>query len=267
MTESILKMFKVEKPIIGMIHLKPLPGSPNSSGLENVLNYAIKDAETLVDGGIDGLLVENFMDSPFYPSRVPLHIITSMSIIVWEIRKRFSIPVGVNVLRNDAIAAIAIASMTGANFVRVNVHIGCVVTDQGIIQGKAFETIRYREFLKSDVKIFADVAVKHGKQLYDVSIRQLARDTYYRGRADALIITGRETGAEVDINDLRSVREAVPEAPIIIGSGLNPYNVNTLLKYADAAIVGTYLKKEGVVWNQVDLERVKTLMAAVKRFR
>jgi len=259
--------FKVEKPIIGMIHLKPLPGSLNYSTFEDVLEYSFRDAEALVSGGIDGLLIENFMDSPFYPKRVPPHVISCMSLIVWEIKKRFNIPIGVNVLRNDVMAALAIASTTGAEFIRANVHIGCVVTDQGILEGEAYKTIRYREFLRSNVMIFADVAVKHGRLLYDIPIAQLARDIYYRGKADALIITGPQTGVEVNLEDLIRVREAVPEAPIIVGSGINPFNITRLLKYADGAIVGTYLKKDGVVWNPVDIERVKILMNAVKNLR
>jgi len=117
------------------------------------------------------------------------------------------------------------------------------------------------------VKIFVDIAVKHGKPLYDVPIMQLARETYYRGRADALIITRPYTGAEVSIEDLLKVREAVPDASIIIGSGVNPSNIGILLKYADAAIVGTYIKKDGIVWNPVDPERVRLIMKAVKKFR
>ncbi|MCL7383431.1 MAG: BtpA/SgcQ family protein [Thaumarchaeota archaeon] len=262
-----LAIFRVEKPIIGMVHLKPLPGSPNSLSFSEVLEHALEDAEALVTNEIDGLIVENFMDSPFYPRRVPPHVISSISLIAWEIKKRFSIPVGVNVLRNDAMAAIGIASIAGAEFIRVNIHIGCTVTDQGIIEGEAYRTIRYREFLKSNVKIFADIAVKHGRPLYDVPITQLARETYYRGRADALIITGPYTGAEVSIDDLLKVREAVPDAPIIIGSGVNPSNIGTLLKYADAAIVGTYIKRNGIVWNPVDPERVRLLMKVVKELR
>lgn len=265
--KRLIEVFKVEKPIIGMAHLRPLPGSPNSPGFDEVLEYVLKDAEVLIAGDIDGLIVENFMDSPFFPKRVPPHIISSMSLIVWEIKKKFSIPVGVNVLRNDVKAGIAIASVTRAEFVRANVHIGCTVTDQGIIEGEAYKTIRYREFLKSQVMIFADLAVKHGRPLYDVPITQLAKDTYYRGRADALIITGPETGSEVNLDDIIKVREAVPEAPVIVGSGINPYNVVKLLKYSDAAIVGTYIKKNGVVWNPIDPERVKILMKAVKEIR
>ncbi|RLG09050.1 MAG: phosphorybosylanthranilate isomerase, partial [Thaumarchaeota archaeon] len=129
------EVFGVEKPIIGMIHLKPLPGTPGSAKLRDVLDLALKDAENLVEGGVDGLLIENLFDSPFYPDKVPPHVISSMTMIAWEIRKRYDLPIGVNILRNDSEASLAVASTIGAKFIRVNVHIGCVVTDQGIIQG------------------------------------------------------------------------------------------------------------------------------------
>jgi len=268
MVMGVLKeIFGVVKPIIGMIHLKPLPGTPGSTSLEDVLESALRDAENLVRGGVDGLLIENFFDSPFYPERVPPHIISSMTVIAWEIRKRYDLPIGVNVLRNDSEASLAIASAIGARFIRVNVYIGCVVTDQGLIQGRAHQTIRYRELLGSDVKIFADVNVKHGYTLYRVPLPQASRDTYYRGRADALILTGPETGAEASVDDLKIVREALPDAPILVGSGVNPDNVEAMLRYADGAIVGTYFKRDGVISNPVDPTRVKKLMEIVKEIR
>ena len=261
------EVFGVEKPIIGMIHLKPLPGTPGSAKLRDVLDLAMKDAENLVEGGVDGLLIENFFDSPFYPDKVPHHVISSMTMIAWEVRKRYDLPIGVNILRNDSEASLAVASTIGAKFIRVNVHIGCVVTDQGIIQGKAYQTIRYRMLLGSDVKIFADVNVKHGYPLYRVSLAQVSKDTYYRGRADALILTGPETGAEANIDDLRIVREALPDVPIFVGSGVNLDNVEAMLRYADGAIVGTFFKKDGIVNNPVDPTRVKKLMEIVRRIR
>ncbi|MEM3662278.1 MAG: BtpA/SgcQ family protein [Sulfolobales archaeon] len=261
------EIFHVEKPIIGMVHLRSLPSSHDPSSIEEVLEAALKDAENLVYGGVDGLLIENFMDAPYYPRRVPRHVIALMSIIAWELRKKFKIPLGVNVLRNDSISSLAIASTVNADFIRVNVHIGCVVTDQGIIQGEAYKTLRYRAMLRSSVKIFADVSVKHGRQLYDVPLSQLARETYYRGRADALIITGAETGAEPSLKDLEIVRKAVPESPLLVGSGVKPDNIEKILAYADGAIVGTYFKLNGVVWNPVDPKRVKQLIDTVKRTR
>jgi membrane complex biogenesis BtpA family protein len=261
------EIFGVSKPIIGMIHLRSLPGSLGSIHFEDVLEYALKDAENLIQGEVDGLLIENFMDSPFYPRRVPPHIISYMTIIAWEVKKRYNKPIGINVLRNDAMAALAIASSINADFIRVNVHIGCVATDQGIIQGEAYKTLRYRLLLGSDVKIFADVASKHGKLIYEPPLPQLARDTYYRGKADALIITGPETGSEVKIEELEIVKRAVPEAPILVGSGVNTENIHKILNYADGAIVGTYFKINGIVWNSVDLERVREFMQKVRKLR
>ena len=261
------EVFGVMKPIIGMIHLKSLPGTPGSTSLEDVLESALRDAENLVRGGVDGLLIENFFDSPFYPDKVPPHVISSMTVIAWEIKKRYDLPIGINVLRNDSEASLAIASTIGAKFIRVNVHIGCVVTDQGIIQGRAYQTIRYRKFLGSGVKIFADVNVKHGYTLYKVPLTQVSKDAYYRGRADALILTGPETGVEANIDDLRIVREALPEAPIFVGSGVTSDNVEAMLRYADGAIIGTYFKKNGVISNPVDPMRVRKLMEIVKRIR
>ena len=265
--EFIEEVFGVKKPIIGMIHLKPLSGTPGSTNLVDVLDSALKDAESLIQGGVDGLLIENFFDSPFYPENVPPHVVSSMTMIAWEIKKKYDLPIGINVLRNDPEASLAIASTIGAKFIRVNVHIGCVVTDQGIIQGKAYRTIRYRMLLGSDVKIFADVNVKHGYTLYKVPLTQVSKDTYYRGRADALILTGPETGAEANIDDLRAVRNALPDAPIFVGSGVNPDNVEALLRYADGAIVGTYFKRNGVVSNPVDPMRVRKLMEIVRKIR
>lgn len=261
------EIFGVLKPIIGMVHLRPLHGTPGSTNLEDVLAYALRDAESLVEGGVDGLLVENFFDSPFYPEKVPPHIISSMTLIAWEIKKRYGLPIGINVLRNDSEASLAIASAIGGKFIRVGVHIGCVVTDQGLIQGRAHQTIRYRKLLGSDVKIFADVEVKHGYTLYRVPLAQASRDTYYRGRADALIITGPETGVEASVDDLRAVKEALPDVPLLVGSGVNPDNVEAMLRYADGAIVGTYFKRDGVVSNPVDPTRVKKLMEVVREVR
>jgi len=261
------EIFNISKPIIGMIHLRPLPGSPSYMHFEDVLEYALTDAENLVQGGVDGLLIENFMDSPFYPQKVPPHVVSCMTIIAWEVKKRYNKPIGINVLRNDAIAALAIASSINADFIRVNVHVGCVATDQGVIQGEAYKTLRYRLLLGSNVKIFADVASKHGKLIYDPPLPQLAKDTYYRGKADALIITGPETGSEARIEELEIVKKAVPEAPILVGSGVNTDNIHKILNYADGAIVGTYFKINGIVWNPIDLGRVKEFMQKVKKLR
>lgn len=257
-------IFKAKKPIIGMVSLGSLPGCRSCLGYDMVLKHALVDAEALVGGGVDGLMIENSGDTPFYPENVPPHVVSFMSIILWEIKKKHDLPVGVNVLRNDVRSAIGIASATGAEYLRANVHVGCVATDQGLIQGKAYRTIRYRSVLNSDVAILADVRVKHGKALYDAPLAQLARDTFHRGMADALIVTGPEVGVEAKLDDLIEVKKAAPQAPVLVGSGVTPMNIKKFLEHSDGAIVGTFLKKDGNISNPVDADRVRMLMRAAR---
>jgi len=262
------ELFRVEKPVIGMLHLKALPGSPlYMNNFQSVLDIALAEVKALVEGGVDGVIVENFGDVPFYPDQVPIHTTAFMTRIVTEVKQRYNLPLGLNVLRNDAQAAMAIASATGAEFIRVNIHTGCMVTDQGIIQGKAHETLRMRTQLQSKVHIFADVLVKHaiplGPQLPD----QAARDAYYRGQADALIVSGTETGVAPNVDRLRIIKDAVPAAPILMGSGMTLSNLETYLEYADGFIIGTWFKKDEITTNPVDYEKVRLLVDKMRTFR
>jgi len=261
------EIFKTKKPIIGVVHLKPLIGSPDyNNNFEEVLEFALKDAKNLEDGGVDGILIENFHDKPYYKDNVPKHTVASISIISNEIKKNISIPIGINVLRNDAFASLAIASVIKAQFIRVNVYIGAVITDQGIIEGKAHLIQRYKKFLMSNVKIFADVLVKHSYPFPNVNIINLAKDAYYRGKADALIVTGKVTGDEPDIENIINLKREI-NAPILAGSGINIENVEKFLKFCDGAIVGTFFKENGKIENKVDIERVKKFMKIVKKIR
>jgi membrane complex biogenesis BtpA family protein len=149
----------------------------------------------------------------------------------------------------------------------VNVHTGAMVTDQGIVEGNAHYDMRYRRELGADVKVFADVLVKHAIPLGDQPIEQVARDTAYRGLADAIIVTGAGTGEPADMEDLVRTREAVPDVPVLVGSGVHEGNVAELLSLADGVIVGTSLKEGGITANRVDMTRVAKLMATVKESR
>ncbi|MDW8367240.1 MAG: BtpA/SgcQ family protein [Abditibacteriales bacterium] len=254
-------MFRSAKPLIGMVHLLPLPGSVRFAGdLDAVVQRALEDAHALAQGGADGVLVENFGDAPFHKYVEP-HTVAAMAIVVKEVVRAVNVPVGVNVLRNDAQAALAIAAAAGARFIRVNVHTGAMVTDQGIIEGCADETLRYRKMLGADVKIFADVFVKHAAPLGMQTLEQAAKDTAYRGLADALIITGAATGEAPALDDLRRVKTAVPDVPVFVGSGVNAENIGQILSIADGVIVGTSVKGEGRAENPVDVERVRRLNA------
>ncbi len=159
------KIFKKEKPVIGMIHLKPLPGSPDYDNFDEVIDFAINDAKALVEGGVDGFLIENFGDKPYF-KEVPKYVLPFFTRVAHEIKKEFDLPLGINVLRNDVVAALAIATAINAEFIRVNVHTGIAFTDQGIIEGKAYETLRLKRILKSNAKIFADVHVKHAYHFF-----------------------------------------------------------------------------------------------------
>jgi membrane complex biogenesis BtpA family protein len=262
-----VNLFQTSKPIIGVIHLLPLMGSPRWRGdFRTILQRAVQDALTLIQHGIDGLIIENYGDAPFFPDQVEPHVIAAMTQIAAEVKaKSKGVPVGINVLRNDAQAAMAIATVTDAQFVRVNVHAGVMITDQGIIQGQAHKTLRYRSLLKSEVKIFADVFVKHATPLSTASIASAAQDTYYRGLADALIVTGTGTGVEANVEDIHKVKEAVPEATVFVGSGVNVDNLETMLRHADGAIIGTALKGDGIIENEVDGKRVKKIMQLKKK--
>jgi membrane complex biogenesis BtpA family protein len=174
--------------------------------------------------------------------------------------------VGINCLRNDARAALGAAVAAELDFVRVNVHTGAMLTDQGILQGDAAGTLRYRASLRADVAIYADVMVKHAAPLAERAIEDVARETAERGLADAVIVTGPATGQPVDRERLRSVRGAV-DVPVLIGSGLTPENAAALWPLADGAIVGTWWKRGGRIDRPVDASRVARLVKVVQTLK
>jgi membrane complex biogenesis BtpA family protein len=178
-----------------MLHLPALPGSPmNELSTNAIRDHALKDAAALTTGGVDALILENFGDVPFYPRRAPAHTVAFMTAIALEVRRAFNLPLGINVLRNDAESAMAIAFAAGAQFIRVNIHSGARVTDQGLIEGAAYKTLRYRKLLGSNVKIFADANVKHSSALGTSDLRDEVEDLIGRACADAIVVTGKATG-------------------------------------------------------------------------
>jgi membrane complex biogenesis BtpA family protein len=261
---SFNNLFKNTYPIIGCVHLQPLPGSIGFSGsLEEVYDQALKEAIILQEHGVDAVIVENFGDAPFFPDEVPSYTVSCMSVIVDRIVSRLAIPVGVNVLRNDAGAAVSIAHATGASFVRVNIHMHAMLTDQGLIQGKSYETLRLKSMLGSDISILADINVKHAQSLVEPDIIQWTHDLQDRGKADALIVSGTGTGVGIEIEELRIVAEHAT-VPVIIGSGFTPERAIELMDTSNGAIVGTYFKESGKVINRIDPDRVIGLLKAVR---
>jgi membrane complex biogenesis BtpA family protein len=265
---SLEPILGVAGSVIGMVHLLALPGSPRWAGsMAAVVDGALADARALVEGGVDAVLVENHGDVPFAPGRVDAGSVAAMSVAVAEVRRAVRVPVGVNVLKSDAVSALAVAAAAGARFVRVNVHVGAVVADQGLLQSTSYESLRYRRLLDADVKILADVQAKHGTPLAPVPIEQEARDCVGRGLADALVVSGAATGEPTPMAELKRVRGAVPDVPLLVGSGATADTAEELLSIADGLIVGTSVKRDGRLANPVDPERVRRLVAAARRAR
>jgi len=263
---NLTEVFSAEKPLIGVVHLMPLPGSPRYGGsTDEIIVRARKDAHTYAQGGLHGLILENYGDLPFFPENVPPETVASMALVAAEIRREVDLPMGINVLRNDAIAALGLAAALDADLIRLNILMGAMVTDQGIIQGQAHHLLRRRGALGVSTKIFADVMVKHAQPLADQDLEISTRELVGRGLADALIVTGRTTGAEPLKEELQLVKSAAGPAPVLGGSGLTKENAGGLLVIADGAIVGTSMKKDGLTENEVDLDRVKSLVDSLRR--
>lgn len=252
-------------PLIGMVHLLPLPGSPAWNGrMGQVIDRARRDATALASAGFDGLIVENYADVPFMRGRVPPVTVAAMTRCLLAVASEVELPLGVNVLRNDPAAALGIAAATDARFVRVNVHCGAMWTDQGLIEGDAAGTLRLRSALGVETAILADVHVKHATPPHGESISAAAKDGWHRGRADALIVSGTGTGAPTDPGDLATVRLAVPDAPVLVGSGATPANAQSLLEDAAGLIVGSAVMHDGVAGTGVDPARAADFVTAAR---
>ena len=256
---------KHPKLLIGVVHLWPLPGSPRWRGdVESLVEFAVNDARAYERGGAHALFVENFGDVPFTKGTVAPETLAAMTAAGRAIRQAVRLPIGFNVLRNDACAALALCAICGGTFIRVNVHTGAMLTDQGLIEGNAYGTLRYRQRICSSAQIFADVHVKHAVPLGNWTIEDAARDTVERGLADALIVSGAGTGLAADLADVGRVRRTCPAAKILLGSGVTLQNVGDFLPNADGFIVGSSLKAAGRLSNPVDPKRVAALVRALR---
>ena len=260
-----MKTFLPTRALIGVVHLRPLPGSPRWAGnLKSLIEFAVADARAYERGGAHAIFIENFGDVPFTKSSVGPETIAAMTAAGCAIRAAVGLPIGFNVLRNDARAALALCVACDGDFIRVNIHTGAMLTDQGLIEGDAFNTVRYRERIRPDAQIFADVHVKHAVPMGGWSIEDSAHDTVERGLADALIVSGVGTGQAADMADVERVRRACPNSKLLLGSGVNAANVKNYLRFADGVIVGSSLKKDGKLANAVDPKRVAALVKAMR---
>jgi len=259
------QIFQTPHPVIGVVHLLPLPTSPRWGGnLKAVRERAEQEATALAAGGVDGIIIENFFDAPFAKNQVDPAVVSAMTLIVQRVMNLVMLPVGINVLRNDARSAIAIASCVNAQFIRVNVLTGIMATDQGIIEGEAHTLMRYRRELGSEVAIFADVCVKHAYPLGDPPLKTAVQETVERGLADGIIISGGKTGDPPSLEHLQIAATAALGKPIFIGSGATWDNIPHLLKGVDGVIVASSLKRNGDLSNPIDPIRVSQFVEAVR---
>ena len=261
---------------IGVIHLPPLPGSPGASSAEPTVSLqkagllAVREAIALKKAGFDGIILENFGDAPFFPTKVPTETVVAFSVIAAAVREAVSLPLGINVLRNDSLSALSIAAVTGADFIRVNVLSGVMATDQGIIEGRAFELLRERDRLGArHVGILADVHVKHAKSLSSDSLTLGIEETSGRGGADAVIITGSTTGRPPSQEDLIEATRAASKCgvPLYVGSGIDPETMKTLPDSNIRMIVGSTLRRGGKAGAPLDLKRIRSFIMGYRKWK
>jgi membrane complex biogenesis BtpA family protein len=226
---------------------------------------AVEDARALAEGGAHGVMLENFGDVPFHPDRVPAVTVAALTVVASAVGRAVGLPLGINVLRNDALSALAVAAAVGARWIRVNVLCGARVTDQGVLQGRAHEVLRRRRDLGlDDVLILADVDVKHSAPLgAPRPLEEDVRETLQRAGADAVVVSGSGTGAAPEPERVNRARRAAGEAPVLLGSGLSVDNAAELLAAADGAVVGSSLKRGGRLEAPVDPLRVRELVRVV----
>ncbi|MFK8182272.1 MAG: photosystem I biogenesis protein BtpA [Phormidesmis sp.] len=263
---DLTEIFNTANPAIGVVHLLPLPTSPRWQGdLQTVIARAEQEATALASGGAHGLVIENFFDAPFPKSRVDPAVVSAMTLVVQRLKQLVTLPMGINVLRNDARSALAIATCTNVDFIRVNVLTGVMATDQGLIEGEAYDILRYRRELGSEVKILADVLVKHASPVGEIDIATAVEDTIHRGLADGIILSGLATGKCPKAEALEIAREAAGATPVLIGSGANAQNIGELIRFADGAIISSSLKRRGQIDQPIDPIRVREFVTALEQ--
>jgi membrane complex biogenesis BtpA family protein len=233
--------------------------------MDRVLDTARSDAAALAEAGFPALMVENFGDAPFHADRSDPETVAALTLAVAAVSDATGLPLGVNVLRNDALSALAIAAVTGARFIRVNVLTGVMYTDQGPIVGRADELQRRRASLAPQVEVWADVMVKHATPPPGLGMTRAAEDAVLRGLADAVIVSGEGTGTDPDLEQARLARAAMPkETRLVIGSGASADNLTTLLGVADTLIVGSSIKVDGDAASRVDPLRAAAFIEAAR---
>lgn len=261
-------VFSVQKPVIGMCHLQALPGDPGfdkAAGLKNVIELAAREIENLQEGGVDGILISNEFSLPYLTKTEPITAIT-MARIIGELNDRIQVPFGVNVLW-DATASIDLAVATGAKFVR-EIFTGVYASDFGIWDTNVGQTARHRMAVGGeDVRLLFNIVPEAAAYLAQRDMGSIAKSTVFNCRPDGVCVSGLTAGAATDTSVLQVVKNNAGDTPVIVNTGVRAENVKEQLAIADAAMVGTFFKKDGIFENAVDVTRVEALMAQVRELR
>jgi len=258
---SLLELAERRKVLVCVIHLPPLPGAPrwtSSVDVESLVDFAVNCAREAEEGGADAVIVENYGDNPFSKRVTDPLTIASMTVIVREVVKSVSVPVGVNLLRNSCPEAVAIAYAAGASFIRCNMYCEVAVCPEGLVEPVAHEVIKLKTYLRTGIEVLADILVKHATPLHKLSLRDLVEDCVARCLADAIIVTGSRTGEPPDPDLLNEILR-YSRVPVFVGSGITPQNIK-LYRAAHGFIVGTYIKREK---GMIDRQRVQELKRAI----
>ncbi len=261
--------FKIEKPIIGVIHLQALPNTPNYGGSTHaIIEKALEEAAIFQRAGIDALIIENMHDAPYVKGEAAPEVVAMMGIVGYKVKQMTQLPCGVQILAGANKSALAVAKAAGLDFVRVEGFVFGHVADEGWMDSCAGELMRYRRHIEGQgILVLTDIKKKHSAHAMtvDVDIVETAKAAAFF-RSDGVIITGVSTGQKADLMEIKSVKEQV-DTPVLVGSGVSLKNVKQYWRAADGLIVGSDFKKFGHWANTVEEDRVKALMDKVNDWR
>lgn len=266
---KFLKIFKQRRVIIGMIHLKALPGTPNyQNNNDEIIAEALKEAQIYRSAGIDALAIENMHDVPYIKNNIGHEVSTMMAVIGREIKRNVDLPCGIQVLSSANKEALAVAKSANLDFIRAEGFVYGHLADEGYIDACAGDLLRYRKSINAEhIAVFTDIKKKHSSHALtaDVNLVETAKTAEYF-LSDGLIITSSCTGEEANLSDIKAVKEAC-KIPVIVGSGVTLDNIESYLTKADALIVGSYFKENGHWAGALSYDKILGLMEVVNGLR
>jgi len=264
--QNFKSIFKIENPVIGMVHVKALPGTPkNTLEPAKIIDEALQEAVLYKRAGIDSIMIENMHDVPYLKGKVGHEVSTIMAMIAHEIKRETNLPIGVQILAGANKEALAAAKASGIDFIRAEGFVFAHIADEGIIEAQAGELLRYRKQIEANsIAVFTDIKKKHSSHAITQDVNLL--DTAKAARfflSDGVIVTGNHTGSSASLEELTELKEAI-DFPVLVGSGITLENVKSYLPICDAMIVGSYFKEHGYWENELSYERVANFMELVK---